>query len=214
MSEYARLIEQLAGVAARVEAQRAEAELWRQQQCAAAERAVARAEAAVRQAEEEIEAARRQIQTVDAAAAELWQELGRRLPVAHRLGDPPAPTPGATASPETLLDGVQELLDHARRPRFLPSSVYPLLAVLGALGAGAAYALGFAARLGGARHGGDLASGLPALSLVVTLLGPLVGLVPAKLLAERRHAVLNPRAVVIVVAAGLVSTATLFALFR
>ncbi|HEX5541420.1 MAG TPA: hypothetical protein VFX60_07635 [Micromonospora sp.] len=215
MSEYERLIAQIADLMARIETQRAEADRWQQQQCAAAERAVAQAEAAVRQAEKDIDAARWQSQAVDAAAARLWQKLGRTLGSAgHRLGDPPAPTGGAAAGPEALLDGVRDLLDRAREPRFLPASTYPLLAVFGVLGAGAAYALGFAARIGGARHGGDLASGMPALSLVVTLLGPLVGLVPAKLLTERRHAVLNPRAVMVVLVAGLVSTAALFALLR
>jgi len=212
---YARLVGQLARLTARIEAQRAEADSWRAEQCAAADRAVGRAEAAVREAENEVRDARGQIEAVDAAAMRLWRELARLLgPHDRRLGDAPGPVPGATASPAALLDGVRELLARARRPATLPSGAYPLMAVFGILGAGAASALALAARLGGARYGGDLAVGLPVLGLVITLLGPAVGLVPAKLLADRRHAILGPRAAVVVMAAGLAATAVLFVLSR
>ncbi|MCM0679141.1 hypothetical protein NCC78_31400, partial [Micromonospora phytophila] len=99
-------------------------------------------------------------------------------------------------------------------PGDLPGSVNPLLAFCGAAGAVLAYALGTASRAAGDRYGGDLAVGMPVLALVVTLLGPLVGLVPAKVLADRRHAVLGPRPVAVVLAAGVLSTALLLALAR
>ncbi len=73
-------------------------------------------------------------------------------------------------------------------------------------GAVVAYALGAAARALAAGYSGDLAVGLPVLALVVTLLGPVVGLAPARLLADRRHAVLGPRPMIVVLVAGLVTT--------
>ncbi|MEV4755001.1 hypothetical protein AB0J86_07795 [Micromonospora sp. NPDC049559] len=215
MSEsYPALIRQLAELTARVEAQRAEAETWYADQCAAADRAVRAATEAVRRAEEEVAAATEEVEAVDAEAAHLWQLFRSRLGAAGRLGDPPAPAPGATAAPVTLLDGVRELIERAKRPEELPGSTNPLLVLFGVLGAAAAYALGAGARLVGDRYGGDLAVGMPVLALVVALLGPFVGLAPAKLLADRRHAALGPRPVAVVVAAGLVTTGLLFALVR
>ena len=49
---------------------------------------------------------------------------------------------------------------------------------------------------------------------MATLLGPFVGLAPAWLLADRRHATLGPRPVVLVLIAGLATTGALFALWR
>ncbi|MFI6763168.1 hypothetical protein ACIBF5_28960 [Micromonospora sp. NPDC050417] len=216
MSEtYAGLIRQLADVTARMEAERAEAESWYASQCAGAERAVRDAEQAVRRAETELASAGQEAELTDAEVLHLWQTLRDRLGAgARRIGDPPVPTPGPPTDPSLLLEGVRDLLDRTRHPGELPASSHPLLAVFGALGAALAYTLGFAARAAGVRYGGDLAVGMPVLSLVVTLLGPLVGLAPARLLADRRHAGLDPRAVTVVVVAGALTTGTLFALFR
>ncbi|GAB3146347.1 hypothetical protein GCM10027290_27910 [Micromonospora sonneratiae] len=214
-TSYARLLSQLAEVTAYADAQRAEADTWYERQCAGAERALRAAQEAVRDAEAEFTAATEQVEIVDAEVAHLWQVLGGRLGSGtRRLGRPPGPAPGATAEPGALLDGVRQLLDRTKQPGELPSSVHPLLAFFGLLGAAAAYALGIAARMVGDRYGGDLAVGMPVLALVVTLLGPLVGLAPAKLLADRRHATLGPRPVAVVLIAGFVGTGLLFALLR
>jgi hypothetical protein len=216
MSEsYAQLIRQLAEVTVRVDAERAEADGWYAGQCAGAERAVRDAEQAVRRAESELAAAREAAEATDAEVVHLWQTLRGQLgAAAGRLGAPPVPAAGAPADPTTMLDGVRDLLDRAKHPGDLPTSAQPLLAIFGVLGAAVAYALGFAARVAGVQYGGDLAVGMPVLGLVVTLFGPVVGLAPAKLLADRRHAGLDPRAVTIVVIAGVLTTGTLFALLR
>ncbi|PZF85976.1 hypothetical protein [Micromonospora deserti] len=207
---YAAQIRRLAELTARVHAQRAEAHDWYEQQCAAAERAVAEAAAEVRRAERELAAAREVQERVDAEAAHLWQQLRGRLgSLGRRAGDPPAPVTGAAADPVLLLGGVRDLLNRTRQPGDLPGSVNPVLALCGVAGAVLAYTLGAAARAVGERYGGDLAVGMPVLALVVTLLGPLAGLVPAKALADRRHAVLGPRPVTVVIVAGLVATVAL-----
>jgi phosphoglycolate phosphatase-like HAD superfamily hydrolase len=212
---YPALIRQLAELTARVDAQRAEAHAWYDSQCAAAERAVQAAGHAVRRADAAVAAAQEELESTESEAAHLWQALRTRIGLpGRRIGPPPAPAPGAAADPAALVDGVRELLDRAKRPGDLPSSANPLLVVFGVLGAAAASALGFAARLTGHRYGGDLAVGMPVLGLVVTLLGPVVGVAPAKLLADRRHATLGPRPVTVVVLAGLLTTAALFALLR
>lgn len=214
MSDYARLVRQLARLTTHVEAQRAEADTWYDQQCAAAEQAVSEAQEAVRAAEAEQAAAERAVVSVDSTTLRLWRELSDALGPGRRLGAAPAPDPNATGEPAMLVDALRELVGRAKRPDSLPGSTRPLLAVFGVLGAGAAYALAVAAQSLSSRYGEDLATGMPVLGLVVTLLGPVIGLVPAKLLAERRHATLDPRAVVVVLGAGLACTAALLALAR
>lgn len=212
---YAAQVRRLADLSARVHAQREEAQTWHERQCAAAQRAVAEAEEQVAHAERELADARELQERVDAEAAHLWQLLRERLGAAgRRLAGPPPPTSGVDADPVLLLGRVRELLDRTRQPGELPGSVNPLLAAYGVAGAVLAYALGAGARAAGVGYGGDLAVGMPVLALVVALLGPLVGLVPAKVLADRRNAVLGPRPITVVLAAGVVATVILLVLFR
>lgn len=214
--EYDRLIRQLAETAAWVEEQRAEANAWYARQCAGAEQAVRAAAEAVSQAEAEAVAAREEVDRVEAEVNHLWQATRDRFGWAtRRLGAPPVPAQGVgPADPDALLASARELLDRARRPGELPSSAQPLLALFGVLGAAASYALGMAARAAGVRSGGDLEVAMPVLALVVTLLGPVIGLAPAWLLAERWHARLNTRAVAVVLIAGMITTAASFAVPR
>ncbi|MEU8301635.1 hypothetical protein AB0C04_30635 [Micromonospora sp. NPDC048909] len=212
---YAAQVRRLADLTARVHAQRDEARSWHERQCAAADRAVAEAAEQVREAERELTAARELQERMDAEVTHLWQQLRARLGAAgRRLAGPPAPAVGADGDPVLLLARVRELLNRTRQPGELPGSVNPMLALCGVGGAALAYGLGVGARAAGVGYGGDLAVGMPVLALVVTLLGPLVGLVPAKVLADRRHAVLGPRPITVVLAAGLLTTALLLVLGR
>ncbi|WP_327040420.1 hypothetical protein OG400_21825 [Micromonospora ureilytica] len=211
---YAAQLRRLADLTARVREQRAEAHTWHERQCAAAERAVADAAEQLQNAEEKLVAAREQQERVDAEVAHLWQQVHSRLG-ARRLGGPPAPAASdGTTDPVLLLGRARDLLDRAGQPGELPGSVNPLLALCGVAGGVLAYGLGAGARALGVGYGGDLAVGLPVLALVVTLLGPLVGLVPARVLADRRHAVLGPRPITVVLGAGLLTTVLLLVLGR
>ena len=210
---YAAHVRRLAELTGRVHAQRAEAQAWHDQQCAAAERAVAEADDELRRAEEEVTAARSLLERVDAEVGHLWGELRARLG-ARRLGDPPGPARDTASDPVPLLRGVRELLDRTGQRGELPGAVNPLLVLCGVAGAVVAYALGAGARAVGHRYGGDLAVGMPVLALVVTLLGPVAGLAPAKRLADRRHALLGPRPMAIVLIAGLVTTVALLVATR
>ncbi|MFI5835660.1 hypothetical protein ACIA5A_18475 [Micromonospora sp. NPDC051300] len=209
---YRAQIRRLAELTARVSAQRAEAHTWHAQQVTAAERAVADAAEQVRRARAEVDEAQRMVERVDGEVAHLWAQVRSRVGGgARRLGDPPGPVRGAAGDPVPLLRGVRELLERTGQPGELPGSVNPLLIACGVGGALVAYLLGIGARALGAGSGGDLAVGLPVLALVVTLLGPLVGLAPARLLADRRHAVLTPRPMILVAASGLATTLLLLA---
>ncbi|ROT29628.1 hypothetical protein [Micromonospora sp. HM5-17] len=215
VESYSRLIRQLAEVTARAAAERAEADSWYERQCAAAERAVRDAEQALRRAEAEVAAAQEEVDATETEVLHLWATLRSHLGSSgRRFGEPPVPRAGVAGDTEALLDAARELLERARTPGELPGTTRPLLALFGLLGAAGAYLLGLAARALGSRYGGDLAVGMPVLGLLVALLGPVVGLVPAKVLAERRHASLDLRAGLVVVAAGIVTTGTLFTLLR
>ncbi|MEU1753968.1 hypothetical protein ABZ436_15065 [Micromonospora matsumotoense] len=205
---YAAHVRRLAELTGRVATQRAEAQAWHDQQCTAAERAVAQATAQLGDAEQEVTDARSMLERVDTEVGHLWAELRSRLGP-RRLGDPPGPARGVTGDPVPLLRGVRELLDRTGQRGELPGSVNPLLALCGVAGAVVAFALGAGARAIGKRYGGDLAVGMPVLALVVTLLGPVAGLAPAKRLADRRHALLGPRPLAIVLAAGVLTTVLL-----
>lgn len=212
---YAAQVRRLADLTERVSVQRTEANTWYEQQCASARRAVADAEDQVRRAERELSAARELQERVEAEVRLLWQELrGRFRSADRRMGGPPHPADGAAGDPLPMLAAVRDLLARTGQPGELPGSVNPLLAVCGAVGALVTYALGTVARTTGDRYGGDLAVGLPVLALVVTLLGPLVGLIPAKVFADRRHAVLGPRPMAVVVVAGLLTTVLLLTMAR
>ncbi|WBB76791.1 hypothetical protein O7602_15165 [Micromonospora sp. WMMD1128] len=209
---YSAQIRRLAELTARVSAQRSEAHTWYAQQVSAADRAVAEAAEAVRRAEAEVTAAQRMVDRVDGEVTYLWAQLRDRLGMSvRRLGDPPGPARDVAGDPVPLLRGVRELLERTGTPGELPGSVNPLLIACGVGGALVAYLLGIGTRALGAGSGGDLAVGLPVLALVITLLGPLVGLAPARLLADRRHAVLTPRPMILVAASGLATTLLLLA---
>ena len=204
---YAAQLRRLAELTARVREQQAEAHAWYEQQCAAADRAVAESADEVNRAERELAAARELQERVDAEVAVLWQELNTRLGGGgRRAGSPPAPAPDAVGDPVPLLEGVRDLLRRTRQRGELPGNLNPLMLLCGVGGAVLAYALGAGARVLAGRSDGELAVGLPVLALVITLLGPVLGLIPARLIADRQHATLSPRPVLLVAAAGLTTT--------
>ncbi|MEV1290561.1 hypothetical protein [Micromonospora sp. NPDC049679] len=219
MSEaYGELLRRLAELTTRLDERRAEAQQWYAERCAAADEAVVAADAAVLAARDGLDSLRGEVDDVDREAAALWAALADRLgPVAARFGGPPGPSTDpaeAGDDPERWLAGARELLDRSRDVGPVPRSAYPLLVIFGVLGALAAAGLAAAARVAGTRYGGDLAVGMPVLALLVTLLGPFVGLAPAKVLTDRRHASLDPRSAAVVIIAGLAMTALAFAALR
>jgi hypothetical protein len=155
---------------------------------------------------------------VEAESQELWDSLARVSGLsANRLGVLPAPTPvppDADPDARMWLAYVREAIKQAGQERPMPSWSPLVLAMLGAAGAATAYAIGEVLRWIGRGVGGDVAVGLPVLALVATLLGPVVGLGPARLLADRRGAALDARAVAIVVIAGVVTIGLLFTVIQ
>ncbi|MDG4766273.1 hypothetical protein O7632_19505 [Solwaraspora sp. WMMD406] len=215
---YPALMRRLAELAAGLQARRDEAQQWYADRFAAAEAAVAEVEAELATLRRLHAAASKEAEDVDREAAAIWAEASHRFgSAASRFVGPPVPPPGSGVpdhEPEHWLTAARQVLGRTAEAGPLSSSGYPVLALFGVLGAAAAWGLATAGRMAGERYGGDLAVGMPVIALVVTLLGPFVGLGPAKLLADRRHAVLDARTGAIVVAAGLLTTTILLVLLR
>ncbi|HWH00913.1 MAG TPA: hypothetical protein VNV66_16725 [Pilimelia sp.] len=206
MESYAETMAALAGLDAERARRRDEVHAWYAGQCAAVRRAADEAAAALAAAEEEYRAARLAVEKVDAEAGHLWAVLASRLGhAARRLGEPPAPALAAAegADPWVLLEQVRDELRRARHPRTLPGWAYAALVFFGVCGAGLTAALAQGLRRAAEATGGDLAVALPVLALIVALLGPVVGLVPAKALSDRRGATLDAGAVAVVLLVGL-----------
>lgn len=216
---YPVLIRRLAELAAGLQARRDEAQHWYADRCAGAQAAVEQVEARLADLRQARAEASLEVEEVDREAATIWTEFAHRLgPVTDRFGGVPAPTSGpGMVGPDQAdrwLTAARGLVERSVETEPLPRTAYPALALFGALGAAAAFGFAAAARWTGERYGGDLAVGMPVIALVVTLLGPLFGLAPAKLLTDRRHAVLDVRSVAVVLVTGLVTTATLVGLLR
>ncbi|MCW6010606.1 hypothetical protein K1W54_39565 [Micromonospora sp. CPCC 205371] len=203
----------LASRYASVDARRAEADDWYQRQVAAAANAQREAEAALAAAETELTAARALVDRIDHEAEELWGRTVRLLGSAARIFDGPPPPivlpPSNAYNPDQVLDETRSYLEKRARPGRMPGKAYPLLMLWSALGAAIAFGLREAARWAGREYGGDLAVGLPVLALVVTILGPLAGLWPAKVIADHRHVTLDPTTIAVVVATGLITLTAL-----
>lgn len=210
---YQDAMERLASRYASVDARRAEADDWYERQLAAAARAEGEAEAALAAAETELTAARTLVERVDREAEELWGRTVRLLGSAARIFDGPPPPivlpPGNAHNPDQILDDTRRDLEKWARPGRMPPKAYPLLMLWSALGAGVAFGLREAARWAGREYGGDLAVGLPVLAFVVTVLGPLAGLWPAKVVADHRHVTLDPATIAVAITTGLATLTTL-----
>ncbi|MFY1632005.1 hypothetical protein ACN27F_01770 [Solwaraspora sp. WMMB335] len=217
---YPALMQQLAELAAGLQARRDEAQQWHAQQCANAQAAIDELEAELADLRQAQVQARRQVDDVDREVAAIWAEASHRFgsTAARFAGLPPALSvpvgPEQPDEPRHWLAAARRLVHRSADPGALPRSAYPALVVFGVLGAAAGFGLATLCRLAGQRYGGDLAVGMPVIALVVTLLGPLLGLVPAKLLADHRHAVLDIRGSLAVLTAGLVTCAMLVVTLR
>lgn len=203
MESYRDLMARLARRQDALAAERAEIDSWSAQADAAAQAAVDRAAEAVAGATASVEAARSTVERIDMEAHGLWREIGQQ-------GPPPEPAPVADPDddPDQVLQAVRDrLVRYRRRDGELPGRV--ALVVCGILGAGLGYAAAYGARWAALRIGGDFAVFAPVLKQIVTVLAPFIGLVPAKLLADRRQARLDPGAVVVVLLAGLITLGAL-----
>jgi hypothetical protein len=212
VDSYRDLVARLARRHDELAAERAEIATWYAQQQSAAQAAVDRAAEAVARAVAEVEEARSIVERTDLEAHRLWLRLEDRV---GQIGKPPDPAPVSDSGKDPIpwLQQVAHRLDRpVRTRRELPGWVSPLLVVFGAVATGAGYAAAHGARWAALRIGGDLGVFAPVLEQIVMLLAPFLGLVPAKLLADRTEGRLDGGRIGVVLVAGLLTLGALVVL--
>lgn len=219
MPDYRAVLRRLTALADEAAEHRAEANGWHDDRAAAADEAERVAEEAVQQALRGVREAQRDLEEVDARAAGLWSEFVHRVgPSAERFGrtvpEPVVPRQRGDHGPEEYLQEVATRLAYTPPPRPLTNATQALLALFGALAGAVGFALAEALRWAGRQAGGDWAVGLPVVALIVMLLGPVLGIGPAKLLADRRGIGMDAATVAVVLVTGLVAAGVLYVALR
>jgi hypothetical protein len=217
--DYRVVLRRLTALADEAARHRAEAERWHDERVAAADEAERAAEEAVRQSLRGVREAQRELEGVDARAAGLWSEFVHRVgPSAERFGrsvpEPVVPRQRGEHGPEEFLQEVATRLAYTPPTRPLTNATQALFALFGALGGAVGFALSEGLRWAGREAGGDWAVGLPVVALIVMLTGPVLGVDPAKRVADRRGSPLDAAAVAVVLISGLVTAGLLYATLR
>ncbi|GID28455.1 hypothetical protein [Paractinoplanes brasiliensis] len=199
---------------------RDEAQRWHDGRVAAADEAVRGAEAAVAEAKEAVAQAQRELEEVDARAANLWSEYVHKVgPTAERYGRtvPPASIPRQRTDRDAgdYLDEVATKVKYTAPARPINSGVKVLFIVFGFLG-GVAGAIGnqVLRENGAGAPDGTWKDALPVVALLVLLACPVLAVVAAKRVADRRGAGLDAATVATVLITGLVTAGVLVAVLR
>ena len=190
---------------------RAEARRWHDGRVAAADQAVHEADQGLAGAARAAEKAQRDLEQVDARALGLWAEYVHKVgPMAERYGRtmPPASIPRQRGdrNAEDYLEEVAAKVKYIPPKRPLNLGVKGLFAlfglVSGVIGGLAMHALREAA---GNERTGTWRDALPVVALVVLLACPVLAVVAAKKVADRRQAALDAATVATVLITGLVT---------
>ena len=207
-SDYRAVLARLTGLDEEAAALRAEAVHWHAGRVAAAEDAVRAAEEAVRAAEAELRQAQRNLETIDARAAGLWSEFVHKVGTrAERFGrtlPPPAVPRQRDRDAEEYLQEAAAGIAYEPPARPASGATTMAFAVIGAVGGAFGVALRELLRWAGRQAGGDWATALPVISLILLVLGPVLGLI-----AARRLAPLNPTRIATVLVIALLTIAVL-----
>jgi hypothetical protein len=196
---------------------RVEAERWHDGRVTAADQAVREADDALRAAAVAAETAQRELERVDARALGLWAEYVHKVgPVAERYGRtmPQASVPRQRGEREAsdYLDEVAAKVQYIPPPKPLTGGVKTLFVLFGFAG-GLVGGLTFEAlhRVGGTQQTGTWRDALPVVALVVLLACPVLAVVAAKKVADRRKVGLDTSTVATVLLTGLVTSGLLVA---
>jgi hypothetical protein len=194
---------------------RAEAERWHDERLAAADRAVAEARSGLAEAEAAVAEAQRELEAVDAKANNLWSEFVHKVgPPAERYGRtlPPAAVPrqrGDRAASE-YLEEVATRVSYVPPARPINTGVKLLFGLFGFLsGVVGVLAYQLLRQKAATPGGGTWRDALPVIALVILLACPVLAVVAAKKVADRRGVGLTAGAFGIVLLTGLI-TAVLF----
>jgi hypothetical protein len=199
---------------------RAEAARWHDGRVAAAADAMRTAKEQLRHAEAAVVEAQRDLEQVDARAAGLWSEYVHKVgPIAERFGrtvpQPAIPRQRGDRDAADYLDEVATKVKYTPPARPLTFGVKTLFGLYG-FGGGTAGAVAYQVltQTSGASTTGTWKDALPVVALVVLLACPVLALVAAKRVADRRGVGLDVAAVALVLITGLLTAALLVAAIR
>ena len=210
--DYRAVLRRLTGLDDEAAALRAEAVRWHDGRVAAADEAVRAAEEDVRAAERAVREAQRTLEEVDARAAGLWSEFVHKVGArAERFGrtlPPPAVPRQRDRDAEEYLQEAAATVAYEPPPRPAGGGTTVLFVVCGAAGGALGVAGRELLRWAGREAGGDWATALPVIALIMLLLGPVLGLI-----AARRLAPLTATRTATVLVTALITTALLNLVF-
>ena len=214
-ADYRTVLQRLTTLDQRATTLRAEAQRWHDERAGAADDAVRAAATEVRDARLDVRDARRELERVDARAAGLWSEFVHRIgPAAERFGRtlPPASIPRQRSERDArdYLDEVENRVKYTPPARPLTVSIKILFGIFGFVGGVLGVIGNVALRQTGTAAGGDWQQAAPVVALLVLLSCPVLAVVTAKLVADRRGVGLDTAAVATVLATGLVTAGLLF----
>ncbi|GAA2599081.1 hypothetical protein GCM10010435_93190 [Winogradskya consettensis] len=214
--DYRSVVRKLTNLDDEAATHRGEAHAWHDTRAAEADEAVRTAATRVRAAEQEVTTARRRLEEVDADVRGLWAEFAHHTGrLADRFGGPPQPQIPRQRDREPA-DYLQEAAATAAwKPTVKPLKAASITyAALGALGGAVGLAAWSLIRWAGHRSGGDLATGLPVVALIVALLGPILAVVTAKRVADRGDTPLDASSVATVLISALITAGLILAIVR
>jgi hypothetical protein len=216
--DYRSVVRKLTNLDEEAAGHRTEARAWHDTRAIEADNAVRAADQRIRETHAAWQTAQREREEVDARAAVLWAEFAHRTGrLAERFGTHP-PQPAVPHQrdrrAEDYLQEAAAVAAQAPAPRKPSSGATLLYVVLGALGGALGVAAWSTLRWAGREAWGDWAVGLPVVALVVALLGPLLAVITAKRVADRRSLQLDPSAVATVLIASLIAAGLVLALAR
>lgn len=218
-ADYRTVLRRLTSLDEKATGLRTEARRWYADRVAAADVAVQEAAGRLESAQRSVRAAQRGLEEVDARAAGLWSDFVHRVgPAAERFGRtlPPASIPRQRGDESADRDAADYLNEVENRVRYTPPArpitlgTKILFGMLGLAGGLLGVIGNLMVRRTGAAAGGDWQQAAPVVALLVMLLFPVLAVVTAKLIADRRDAPLDTSAVVTVLATGLVTAGLLF----
>jgi hypothetical protein len=219
-ADYRSVLRRLTALDEEAALRRAEAQRWYEDRTAAADQAVQQARDALTGAGLQVAEAQRDLEAVDAKANNLWSEFVHKVgPPAERYGRtlPPAAVPrqrGERAASE-YLDEVATRVSYVPPARPLNGGVKLLFGAFGFVsGVVGVLAYQLLREKAGGPGGGDWRDSLPVIALVVLLACPVLAVVAAKRVADRRGVGLTAGTIGIVLITGLVTAALFLAALR
>ena len=215
---YRAVLSRLAGLDAEAAGNRAEAIEWHDGRVAAADDAVRAAEDDVRAAERALGDARKERDAVDARARGIWADFVHDVGgSAERFGKTvpqPAIPRQRDRDADEFLQEAAATVKYSPPARPLSGATTVMFAAFGFMGGAVGVAAHQVLRWAGDRAGGDWAVSLPVLALIAVLLGPVLAVVGAKRVADRRGVGLDTAAVATVLVTGVLTAGLLLAAVR